>query len=73
MKPVTSVLSPQRRSSCQYRVLTAPMSRALSVSLSTRGMTASLCGMVTLAPWMGRVRRAAMKAGSFSGGVSQTW
>jgi hypothetical protein len=49
-KPSASVLSPMSRAPSQNSVLTAPMCRAASVSPSSNGMTASLCGIVRFSP-----------------------
>src|SRR5207302_729675 len=49
--PATSVLDPRRRPApSRWTVLTAPTSVASASSSSISDITASLCGMVTLAP-----------------------
>src|SRR6266542_1518830 len=47
--PYRSVLSPTSRRPWRVIVLTAPIRRASSLASSTRGSTASLCGIVTFA------------------------
>ena len=54
MKPPASVLWPVRPPSTGTMVLTAPMASASAESPFRWGMTASLYGMVTLAPLMPR-------------------
>ncbi len=66
----TSVLWPVSRPPSRTTVLTAPASRARSLSSSTSVATAALCGTVTLAPPLSIARNRATLAGTSAAAMS---